>query len=308
MKEFKNKVAVITGGASGIGKAIAERCSAEGMKVVIADIEESALKQFEKELSEKNSSVLSVVTDVSKLEDIKNLAEKTLDKFGSVHLLFNNAGVGTGGLISQQTMKDFKWVLDVNLWGVIYGMHVFLPIMKNQDKYCHIVNTSSAAGIIPGLGVYGITKFGVTALTEMFAAEFKNFNSKVKISVLYPGIVNTKIAENYNRNRPVELQNPEIAVNPDILKELGELFNNFKALYSGPNAMSAKTVADIVFHAIENKTLFIFTDLASETAVKKRADAMLSDMKVLRQFIKTSGQPEAYFLSELMDEGYKNAY
>ncbi len=130
MKQFKDKVAVITGAASGIGKAIAERCCAESMKVVIADVEENALNLAEKEMKLKGASVMSVITDVSKQEDIEKLAKKTIDTYGSVHLLFNNAGVGAGGSIIQQTMKDYKWVMDVNLWGVIYGMYTFLPIME----------------------------------------------------------------------------------------------------------------------------------------------------------------------------------
>jgi NADP-dependent 3-hydroxy acid dehydrogenase YdfG len=304
MKQFKNKVAVITGAASGIGKAIAERCCAEGMKVVIADIEETALKKTEEELKLKGASVLSVATDVSKREDIEMLAKKTIDTYGAVHLLFNNAGVGAGGSIIRQTMNDYKWVMNVNLWGVIYGMYTFLPIMEKQNEECHIVNTSSAAGVIPGLGVYGITKFGVTALSENFMWELKANNSKVKVSVLLPGIVNTGIVDSV-RNRPTDLSNPERS-DPKLIEEYTQLYNTAKQLYGGPLSMSTKTVADIVFNAIENEILFIFTDLASETGIKVRTEAMLNDMNILKKFIKDTSRSRENFFSVLMDEGYKS--
>lgn len=307
MKEFKNKVAVITGAASGIGKGIAEKCSSLGMKVVIADIEEVALIKTEKELKELNPNIISVVTDVSKIEEVKALAEKTIEKYGAVHLLFNNAGVGTAGPISNQTLKTFQWVVGVNLWGVIYGMQVFLPIMIEQNDHCHIINTSSAAGVIPSLGVYGITKFGVTALTEMYASEFKSNNSKVKISVVYPGIVNTNIVDSH-RNRPEALRNPEIQLEPKMMAQFELVYKAAKEFYNGPNSMSTQTVADIIFNGIENDILFIFTDLSCETAVNKRAEAMLRDLDVLKRFIKKSGRTREEFHSEAMEEGYKASY
>jgi len=306
MKDFKEKVAVITGAASGIGKAIAERCCEEGMRVILADIEESALIQAEKELKLKGAPVISVVTDVSKQKDVEMLAKETIDTYGAVHLLFNNAGVGIIGSILQQTMNDYKWVMNVNLWGVIYGMYAFYPIMANQNEDCHIINTSSAAGVNPGLGVYGITKFGVTALSEMFALGLKTINSKVKVSVVFPGIVNTGIIE-CQRNRPEDLINAESALDPKLIEQSEQIFNFAKQLYSGPTAMSPKTVADIVFNGIENEILFIFTDLASETGIKIRTEAMLNDMKILKDYIQKTGRPKGEFHSQLMDQGYKSA-
>jgi NADP-dependent 3-hydroxy acid dehydrogenase YdfG len=293
---------VITGAASGIGKAIAERCCAEGMKVVIADIEENALIQVEKDMKLKEASVISVITDVSKQKDLELLAKKTLDEYGAVHLLFNNAGVGTINPILNQTMNDYLWVINVNLWGVIYGMYTFYPIMANQDEDCHIINTSSAAGVNPGLGVYGVTKFGVTALSEMFSRELKTINSKVKVSVVFPGIVNTRIIEG-RRNRPEGLKNPDLPLEP----ELEQVFNFAKQLYSGPLAMSPQTVADIIFNGIKNEILFIFTDLASETGIKTRTEAMLKDMNVLKEFIEKSRRKREEFHSQIMDQGYKSA-
>ena len=132
MKEFKDKVAVITGAASGIGRGLARRAAREGMKVVLADIEKETLNQTEEELKKSGANVISVITDVSKLEEIENLARITLDTFGEVHLLCNNAGVGMGGFLWDCTSTDFEWVLGVNLWGVIHGIRTFIPICSNK--------------------------------------------------------------------------------------------------------------------------------------------------------------------------------
>ena len=160
MKNFKDKVAVVTGAASGIGKAIAQRCVQEGMKVVLADIEEKPLAQTGDDLKKAGATVLSVLTDVSKINDVEQLARKTLGDFGEVHLLFNNAGVTAGTSIWESTLADWEWVIGVNLWGVIHGIRTFVPIMLKQDNECHIVNTSSVAGLIssPGDGIYKVTK------------------------------------------------------------------------------------------------------------------------------------------------------
>src|SRR5215471_5510451 len=145
MKEFKGKVAVITGAASGIGRGIAERCLTEGIKVVLADIDETSLRKTERELKSQGANVLAVRTDVSKRSEVEQLARQTLDAFGHVHLLFNNAGVGAGGAPWEATWNDWEWVIGVNLWGVIHGVKVFTPLMLAQNTECHIVNTSSAA-------------------------------------------------------------------------------------------------------------------------------------------------------------------
>jgi len=154
VKEFKDKVALITGAASGIGRGIAQRCAQEGMKVVLADIEEKALTQTEKEMKAAGASVLAVLTDVSKASDVEALRQRTLHAFGAVHLLCNNAGVGAGGSIWESTLADWEWVIRVNLWGIIHGVGVFVPVMLEQDTECHIVNTASALGLIssPHLG------------------------------------------------------------------------------------------------------------------------------------------------------------
>ena len=151
MLHFRDKVAVITGAASGTGRALAERCAQEGMKVVLGDIEQKPLSQAKEEMKAAGATVLDVLTDVSKTSDIEALAQKTLDAFGAVHLLCNNAGVITVDdlvrPIWESTLADWEWVINVNLWGVIHGVRVFTPIMLEQDTDCHIVNTASMGGV-----------------------------------------------------------------------------------------------------------------------------------------------------------------
>jgi NAD(P)-dependent dehydrogenase (short-subunit alcohol dehydrogenase family) len=168
MKEFKGRVAVITGAASGIGRAIAERCVREGMNVVLADVDEADLARAETELKAAGGTVLGVRTDVSKRSDVEQLARRALDAFGQVHLLFNNAGVGAGGAPWEATWNDWEWVIGVNLWGAIHGVKVFTPLMLAQNTECHIINTSSAAGLAVGgsSGPYSVTKHAVVALSE----------------------------------------------------------------------------------------------------------------------------------------------
>jgi NADP-dependent 3-hydroxy acid dehydrogenase YdfG len=168
MKELKNKLAVITGAAAGIGRGIAQRCAAEGMKVVLAGINLDNLLRVEEVLKSKGAAVLSVQTDISKRDDLEALAEKTLETFGAVHLLVNNAGVGAGYSIWESSWGDWEWVLGVNLWGVIYGLKVFVPIMLAQDTEDHIVNTASIAGLLPyhPSAPYQVSKHAVVALSE----------------------------------------------------------------------------------------------------------------------------------------------
>ena len=168
MREFKGKVAVITGAACGIGRAIAERCLSEGMKVVLADVNDSDLATAETELTSLGGSVLAVRTDVSNRSDVERLAQQTLDAYGQVHLLVNNAGIGAGGSPWEATWNDWEWAIGVNLWGVIHGVKVFTPLMLAQNVECHIVNTASTAGLAVGgaSAPYSVTKHGVVALSE----------------------------------------------------------------------------------------------------------------------------------------------
>ena len=274
MKEFQGKVAVVTGAASGIGRALAERCVQEGMKVVLADIEEQALMQTAQELNAMGADVLPVKTDVSKAADVELLALKTLAAYGAVHLLFNNAGVGAGTTTWESTLADWKWTLGVNLWGVIHGIHFFVPIMLEQDTEGHIVNTASMAGLIsgPGLGIYKVTKHGVVTLSETLYDELALRGAKIKVSVLCPGFINTRIME-AARNRPAELQNDptEEKLEPASMAVLEAMQQAVQA------GMPPKQAADIVFQAIRDEKFYILTHPELKSAIQTRMEDILQE-------------------------------
>jgi NAD(P)-dependent dehydrogenase (short-subunit alcohol dehydrogenase family) len=292
MKEFKEKVAVITGAASGIGRGIARRATKEGMKVVLADIEKDALNQTEKELKTSGANVISVLTDVSKPEHIEHLAQKTIDTFGEIHLLCNNAGVAAPGAIWECDLSDWNWVMGVNLWGVIHGIRVFIPIMLQQDNDCHIVNTASMAGLLPGEpgnGIYSITKHGIVALSESLRMSFAQMNCKINVSVLCPGFVNTRIVE-CERNRPAEFCGPDYEPSMDrVLKNHPESEQFVKAFIKAlEKGTSPDQAGDIIFEAIKNDIFYIFTDtgLMWKRFVKARMDGILEAFKQNRPIIR----------------------
>lgn len=272
MKIFQDKVAVITGAASGIGRSLAERCASEGMKVILAGRNEENLLQVEKEIKLAGGNVLSVRTDVSKLEDIEALAKQTLDTFGAVHLLVNNVGVGAGPNIWESTWEDWKWVIDVNLWGVIYGLKVFVPIMLDQDTEGHIVNTSSAAGLLPfhPSASYQVTKHAVVALSENLYYSLALRNSKIKTSVLCPGWVKTRILES-GRNRPLNLRNQQSQdpINP----ENEEVMRNMAAALEA--GMTSEAVAECTFKAIRDEKFYIITHPDIIPGVRLRMENIL---------------------------------
>ncbi|MFZ0429362.1 MAG: SDR family NAD(P)-dependent oxidoreductase, partial [Acidobacteriota bacterium] len=268
---FKDKVAVITGAASGIGRGIAERCVSEGMKVVLADVDEANLAQTETALKTAGGTVLSVRTDVSKRSEVEGLARRALDAFGQVHLLFNNAGVAAGGAPWEATWNDWEWVIGVNLWGVIHGVKVFTPIMQAQNTECHIVNTSSTAGLMVGTGSapYATTKHAVVALSENLYLTLQQRKSLVKVSVLCPGLVRTDIA-NAERHRPAELQNDEpIRLTPEMQAGLAA----FKAAIE--MSMSPRQVAEAVFEAIQKEQFYILSHPEWTEVVQLRTDPLL---------------------------------
>ena len=270
MKEFKGKVAVITGAASGIGRGIAERCVAEGMKVVLADIDDVNLSKAETELKTQGGTVLGVRTDVSKRSDVEVLARQALDAFGQVHLLFNNAGVGAGGAPWEATWNDWEWVIGVNLWGVIHGVKVFTPLMLAQNTECHIINTSSTAGLVVGSfsAPYSVTKHAVVALSESLYLTLQQRNSLVKVSVLCPGLVRTNIAD-AERNRPTELRNETVTMTPEMQASLAA----FKAVIEA--SMPPLQVADVVFDAIKNEQFYILTHPEWIEVIQLRTDKLL---------------------------------
>jgi len=274
MKEFKDKVAVITGAASGIGRGIAERCAQEGMKIVLADIEKEALTKTEEEMKGKGATVLAVPTDVSKARDVDALAQKTLDAFESVHLLCNNAGVGGGTSIWESTLADWEWVIGVNLWGVIHGVRTFVPIMLKQDTECHIVNTSSVGGLLSGpvLGVYKVTKHGVVTLSETLYHELTQQGAKIGVSVLCPGVVRTRIGES-ERNRPLALRNPPIerTPTPEELAFMQRLQERTQ------NGTPPEQVADQVFKAIKEEKFYILTHPEFKESIQLRMEDILQE-------------------------------
>ncbi len=270
MKEFKGKVGVITGGASGIGRAIAERCVQEGMKVVLADISEAELVKAEAELRASGGTVISVQTDVAKRSDIETLARKTLDTFGAVHLLVNNAGVAAGSTPWEATWNDWEWVIGVNLWGVINGVKVFTPLMLAQNIECHIVNTASIAGLIAGgtSAPYSVTKHAVVALSENLYLALEQRNALVKVSVLCPGFVETNIT-NSERNRPVELHNEPFEMSPEAQASWAFMNAAVKA------GIPPHQVADQVFEAIREKRFYILTHPELTQVIQLRMDNLV---------------------------------
>lgn len=259
-------VAVVTGAASGIGRGMAERFAAEGMAVVLADIEEEPLAKLETELIRKGASVLSIRADVSKSEEVENLAEQTYHVFGAVYILCNNAGVVCSRPIWEHTIEDWEWVLGVNLWGVIHGIRSFVPRMLSQNTKCHIVNTASILGMVrsPGEGIYKVTKHGVVVLSETLADELALKGSEIQVHVLCPGWVRTGIL-NSERNRPDKPQNHKV-------ESIGGVSNAQLQMEAG---MSPEEVADHVYKAIQTGTFYIFTHPEQKALVQERMENII---------------------------------
>jgi NAD(P)-dependent dehydrogenase (short-subunit alcohol dehydrogenase family) len=272
MKDFKSRVAVITGAASGIGRALAERCAREGMKVILADVEPGALADAEANLQAAGGTVLAVRTDVSQAKEVEALAQKTLEAFGAVHLLCNNAGVATSGtVVWESSLTDWEWVIGVNLWGVIHGVRSFVPIMLAQDTQCHIVNTASLSGLIsfPRGSVYAVTKHGVVTLSESLHHELTERGGKVKVSVLCPGLVRTRIVD-CARNRPDRLaatapMGPVEAAGWETLRQQVQ------------TGMPPAQVADAVFQAIREERFYILTHPEGKDWIRTRLEDILQE-------------------------------
>jgi NAD(P)-dependent dehydrogenase (short-subunit alcohol dehydrogenase family) len=247
LADLEGKIAVVTGGASGIGKGIAQALRNEGAEVVIADIEQGALDAAAAEIG-----ATGIRTDVSKAESVGALATEVVERFGTAHVIVNNAGIGPIGDIADLTLDDWKWIIDVNLWGVVHGVHHFLPILEGNEDGGHIVNTSSMAGLVPtpGLGSYVLTKYGVLGLTETLAQELAAKDSKVGATVLCPGTIHTNIGAS-SRNRP-EGQDGNLR-DVDISQEGSDLD------MSGVRWMVPIEVGAIVVDAIKRGELYAIT-------------------------------------------------
>jgi len=273
MNDLNGKTAVVTGAASGIGRAMAERFLVEGMKVVLADVEAEALRQTERELA-ASGLVAAIQTDVSRAEDVQALADFTLRTFGGVNLLCNNAGVGIHGAIWEHTVRDWQWLLGVNLWGVIHGIRTFVPIMLGQGDQCHIVNTASAAGLDarPWLGMYSASKYAVVAISEALREELAMTGAKIGVSVLCPAIVNTRIGD-AERNRPAALKNDANGEAPAQAQAFGEAFRAMLASGIPPRA-----VADAVVDAVRDDRLYILTNPETVQRVQERASRVIAGL------------------------------
>ena len=253
MKEFRGKVAVVTGGASGIGLALGKRAAGEGMKVVLADIEEVALGHAVAEIKAHGAEAIGVLTDVAQAESVEALARATLDAFGGVHLVFNNAGVGgVRAKAWECTTADWQWVMGVNVWGVIHGVRVFAPIMLKQGEAGHIVNTASVAGFLAvgSTAPYAVSKHAVVALSEVLYHDLKEAGGKVGASVLCPAWVATGIW-NSQRNRPAVLRDrPETSAEKASREQLKVLLEKGKVKAEDVAALTFQCVIDEKFYVL----------------------------------------------------------
>ncbi|MFZ2057870.1 MAG: SDR family NAD(P)-dependent oxidoreductase [Acidimicrobiales bacterium] len=272
MREFRDRVAVVTGGASGIGRAMVEAFCREGMHVVIGDIEQPALDAALVDLRRLGADVFGVVTDVSKAGDVETLRDRALSKFGAVHVVCNNAGIGIAGGIAETPLDRWRWALDVNLWGVIHGCHVFLPLLKEQREG-YVVNTASIAGLSGHamLGAYVASKFGVVGLSECLHHELAVEHSPVGVSVFCPGLVATDI-------RRSERTRPNYVAEPDLGPDRAGIERRERNVEMA-GAMPANEAAEIVLQGIRSERFYIFTDPdAARQEIETRRTWMLQDL------------------------------
>lgn len=265
MEQFDGKVAVITGAASGFGRAFAKKGAELGMKLVLADIDGDALSDVVESLTAAGADAIGVPTDVSDGAAVEALAQRTLAAYGKVHLLFNNAGVGASGFVWEMSANDWSWVFGVNVMGVAHGVHVFTPIMLRQDEPAHIVNTASVAGLIspPAMGVYNASKHAVVALTETLYHDLRRVGGQVGCSLLCPAFVPTGIAEG-ERARPARWRNEA----PPSASQLLAGRELRKAVRSG--RLNAADIADATFDAVRHDRFYIVTHPAIMPSVHVR--------------------------------------
>jgi NAD(P)-dependent dehydrogenase (short-subunit alcohol dehydrogenase family) len=278
MQELSGKVAVVTGAASGIGLATATRFAEEGMRVVLADIEEAALDGAVQGLADAGHDVLGVRTDVSRWEEVERLAARAVDRYGAVHVLHNNAGVVVGGPIAELSLADWEWVLGVDLWSVIYGVKAFLPILKAQSEG-HVINTSSSAGLVaaPTIAPYNVAKFGVVALTETLQRELVAEGSNVRASVLCPGAIDTRIVESA-RNRDAESAktHAESRAEKQFQKHAGKLLKQ--------RGLAPAAVADMVVEGMRKQEFWILTHADWKDVLRERVETLASTNQLSEGF------------------------
>jgi len=273
MREFRDRVAVVTGGGSGIGAALCWRWARAGMKVVVADIDLAAAERISTALEAAEHEAIAAKVDVSRAAEVEQLALLAYRTYGSVDLLCNNAGVVPSGRyrpIWEYPLEDWQWALDVNLMGVVHGIRSFVPRMLEQKTPAHIVNTASVAGLVSGAGspVYSASKHAVVRATEALYASLRDLGAPIGVTMLCPGLVNTRIYES-ERNRPDNLRPTGGAA-----AEVPELQAVAAELYA--HALSPEAVAEQVFDAVNADRLYQITSDRYDDAIRDRADAMLA--------------------------------
>jgi len=275
MQEFLGRTAVITGGASGIGLGMARSFAGRGMQLVLADLDEELLKAAEKEFSAAGTSVVCQVCDVSKLEDVELLAEVTMDRFGAVHVVCSNAGVGIPTSARNVKLADWEWIINVDLWGPIYAVKTFLPLIEEQGVG-HINATSSMAGLISSqmMGAYNVAKHGVVALMAAVERELRAKKSNVRASVLCPGPINTNISRHSVDFRPGRGKPKGDS------EKAGKLAGNIQAALE--QGMHPDEVGELVANAIEQEKFWILTHPHWSKTVQKQLDAMVNDQTLIR--------------------------
>jgi len=264
MQDLRGKTAFVTGGASGIGYAMAEAFGAEGMNVMLADIEPDALLAAVERLREKQVRAEGLIVDVSGREAVRGAAKETLARFGKVHVVCNNAGVGAGGPLGSVPERDWDWVIDVNLKGVVYGVEEFAPLIEAHGEGGHFVNTASLAGMLspPGMEPYSATKFAVVAMSEGWAEQLAP--KAIGVSILCPGFVKTRIHES-RRNRPAAYGPDERGPPPPDAPPSRVL-----------SGIPAEAVGRRVVEAVKANELYIFTHPGSRAAVASRFERILA--------------------------------
>lgn len=276
MQTIEGRVAVVTGAASGMGLGMVRAFSAAGMRVVASDVRKEALDAAVADVRALGGEVVAVVSDVSRLSDVEALAEAALDAFGAVHVLCNNAGVGLFSPIAKTSIDDWEWILGIDLWGPIYGIKVFLPLIEHEDEG-HINSTSSLAGLIAGgaAGPYNVAKHGVVALMATLERELRAAKSNVRASVLCPGAVNTDIGRNSVESRRVRRGNPQVrSAEGD---KLGAATVSTLA-----NGMDPDEVGRLVLDAIREDRFWIFTDPRLLKHLQRQVESMVEDGSLSR--------------------------
>jgi len=276
MKTFRDKVVVITGGASGLGREFANVAAREGMKLVLADVQADALERAADALKAQGARVISRLCDVRKGEQVQALADAAIAEFGAVHLVFNNAGVGSGGLIWENTEADWEWVMGVNVWGVIHGVRIFTKLMLESAKSDpsfegHIVNTASMAGLVnaPAMGVYNVSKHAVVALSETLYQDLQLVGAPIGASVLCPYFVPTGISQSH-RNRPEDVR---MTQGPTASQLAAQAMTD-KAVSSGK--VSAQDVAEMTFKAIADGDFYIYSHPGALAGVQERMEHIVA--------------------------------